>query len=278
MIDVIVTCFNEERHIADAIHSVIAQTASELISAIIVVDDGSTDTTPEIVELIAREKPIITFIRQANQGVSAARNAGLVQSKSDFVAFLDGDDIWLPSKLEEQIKTLESQSCDMVYTGFRLLDSRGQLGKVVTPRKLSGAGKKVVIDLYLWGAPILPSTVLFRRSIKGRVQLFDQELRQAEDTDYWLRYLQDGRVELCDGPLVQRRVHENSLSFDIQKHYSFQFPLLDKIDTEIPWLKKYRKRRLTMIHAKLLKRQLRDAQYRKAVATFRQLAVHYIKS
>src|SRR5947209_13220762 len=97
-VSVIIPTYNHGRFIADAIESVLAQTYP--VSEIIVVDDGSTDETQEVVEKFGEK---VRYIEQANAGVSAARNTGIENSDGDLVAFLDADDTWLPEKIEKQV-------------------------------------------------------------------------------------------------------------------------------------------------------------------------------
>lgn len=103
-ISVVIPTYNRAEVISSAIESVLAQTGDEIDYEVIVIDDGSTDTTPEV---LARYGQRIRCIRTPNRGVSAARNLGILESRSDWVAFLDSDDVWHPSKLEEQFECLD---------------------------------------------------------------------------------------------------------------------------------------------------------------------------
>ena len=275
-IDVIVTCYNEEGFITEAVRSIENQTAYDAVKSIILVDDGSTDRTPEIIKRLAESNSKIRCIFKDNGGISSARNMGLRSSQAEFIALLDGDDVWAPEKLSRQISILRESNCDFVYSGFSTFNEKGTLKSAVVPRKVIGRKDEAVKDLYLYGAPILPSTVLYRRQIGSCAVYFDEALKQAEDTDFWLRYLQKATIGFCDIPLVKRRVHSNSLSFDIEHHYSYQKVLLDKVESEIPWLSPYRRRRLTLILTKLLKRQLMATEFKRARATLVQLVLLYL--
>ena len=224
-------------------------------------DDGSKDESVQIVEKLAKTCSKIIHITQPNGGISKARNAGIAASDSEFIAFLDGDDTWLEDKLEQQIMIIAQGKCDFTYTGFETFSEKITHIARVIPRKFSGQGKHIIKDLYLHGGPILPSSVVLRRVLNGNILYFDEQLKRAEDVDFWLRYLQDARIELCPQILIRRRIHNKSLSSDIRTHFASQIELISKINQKIPWLKSYEKGRLVAIHKKYIRRQIKDAKY-----------------
>jgi glycosyltransferase involved in cell wall biosynthesis len=115
-ISVIIPCFNAEQYIVAAVHSVLAQNWPNL--EIVVVDDGSSDHSAE---LVRNTFPEVRLIQQTNQGVAAARNNGLTQAQGDWIAFLDADDIWLPGKLQAQYHQLISvPDARMSYTAWQV--------------------------------------------------------------------------------------------------------------------------------------------------------------
>ena len=254
MIDVLITCYNEENFIADCIETVIAQSRFDLINLIVIVDDGSTDGSIAVVNAIAQKNNKIRHIIKQNGGLANARNAGLAVCKSEFVAILDGDDLWEPTKIERQVNVIKESGCDFVYSGFIRFTYNANEAPT-NPKRYSGSGKDIVTKLYLNGGPILPSTVLFRRELNGRILYFDEKFKQVEDTDYWLRYLQTGHVEFCNGALVKHRLHSNSLSADLETKYQCQMQLIRKINDEIPCLRPHANTRKKLILLKLLKRQ-----------------------
>jgi len=114
MISVVIAVYNGEAYVADAIRSVLAQAGVEL--ELIVVDDGSTDATPGITRGFS--DPRLTVLRQENRGVAAARNAGIARARGEFIAFLDADDVWLPTKLQRQMQLFsERPEVGLAYTG-----------------------------------------------------------------------------------------------------------------------------------------------------------------
>lgn len=118
LISAIIIFFNEEKFLAEAISSVIEQTYSNW--ELLLVDDGSTDDSQAIAQSFTRRHPekirYLTHLNRANQGMSASRNLGVREAKGDYIAYLDGDDIWLPSKLAQQLHIISQQpQAAMVY-------------------------------------------------------------------------------------------------------------------------------------------------------------------
>jgi len=112
-VSTIIPAYNCERYIKETIESVLSQTYKDI--ELIIIDDGSTDRTGEIVRSFESK---VEYIRQSkNTGPSAARNRGIEKAKGEYIAFLDGDDVWMPTKIEEQIKLLESnKDIALVYS------------------------------------------------------------------------------------------------------------------------------------------------------------------
>jgi teichuronic acid biosynthesis glycosyltransferase TuaG len=126
LVSVITPVFNSERFITDTLRSVQAQTFREW-EALVLIDDGTKDSTAAIVSRFAALDPRIKLIRVPNgRSVSEARNHGFQQATGRFIAFLDADDLWLPRKLEIQVKALAASPAALSYTGFRRLQLDGQ--------------------------------------------------------------------------------------------------------------------------------------------------------
>lgn len=196
LVSVIIPLFNGERFIVDAIESVRLQTYTA--REILVVDDGSTDRGAEVVASI----PGVQVIRQENQGVSVARNAGVAHSRGEFLAFLDHDDRWLPAKLEIQVRELTAHP----ELGFVLCHLRYVLDGP-PPRWFRGPTD---------GSPTLgfvPSCWLVRRSAFDQVGGFDPVYRNGGDTD-WLARAKDLGVRHAMLPdvLLDYHVHDTNES------------------------------------------------------------------
>ena len=232
-VTVIIPTHNYGRFIEEAIESVFSQTVADL--QILVVDDGSTDDTPDVLARI--RDPRLEIVRTSNQGVSAARNEGLSRAKGDFIAFLDADDRWMPRKLEHQLQVMSTEP-DMVavFTNFVRFDERGifpqdqfsffpELATVPTRSTLDGRGQRILGDAFctLVAFSEIPSwvqTILFRRrAVKDLVFPVPEKAPKGmrfdlcEDMHFCLRAFRQGAVGFLREPLVEVRRHgENATS------------------------------------------------------------------
>ncbi len=174
---------------------------------VIVVDDGSTDESSEI---LSRYEDRVRIISQTNQGVSAARNRGIAKSTGTLIAFLDSDDVWLEDKLARQVELFDDDRVGMVYTGLRYVDTDGrELGTM-----LDGSCGDVLEELALVRGPGVPATgssAIIRRSALEKVGLFDESLSTSADWDMWRRIACHYSIELVREPLVLYRQHESAM-------------------------------------------------------------------
>jgi glycosyltransferase involved in cell wall biosynthesis len=195
-ISVIIPTFNRSRQVQAAVKSVLAQTYREC--EVIVVDDGSADGTGQALQtLIAREGcngRRVRYFFGPNQGQSAARNMGIEKARGELVAFLDSDDIWLPEKLEWQVRALEQfkDKCCACITDARLVDNLGmdasafrESGKPY--EEMLGIDFEAVRNLVKCRDPFWVSTLLVRTDVVKQLGCFDNQLGYAEDHDFLFR-------------------------------------------------------------------------------------------
>lgn len=179
-VSVVIPTHNAGKYLAQAIESALDQTLPP--AEVIVVDDGSTDGTQEVVAPYLER---ICYQRQSRQGVSAARNAGLAAATGEFVAFLDADDFFLPEKLAGQVELLRSHPGQAISnSGWRVVDAQGSPLRDVEPWL-----EAPKLDLLTWlrWKPVFPGALLLRRKALERVGGFDPSLHHAEDVDLVLR-------------------------------------------------------------------------------------------
>jgi glycosyltransferase involved in cell wall biosynthesis len=224
-VSVITPTHNRRDFIREAIASVLAQTYQNF--EIIVVDDGSDDDTHSVVEEFSHAYPVVQYILQSNQGVSAARNYGVTLSCGQFVAFLDSDDVWQPSKLESQVAFFtahpEAAICQTEEIWLRN-------GVRVNPhhkhRKASGDIFARSLELCL----VSPSAVMLRRALFDQMGGFDPDLPTCEDYDLWLRIAALMPIHLIDSPLVIKRGgHSDQLSHRFWGMDRFRVTALHKL-------------------------------------------------
>ncbi len=181
-VSVVIPTYNRVCTVVRAIESVLTQTYQNL--EIIVVDDGSTDNTREVIERL--HDPRVRYIRHGeNRGGSLARNTGIEAATGEYIAFLDSDDEWLPEKLERQVQLFQrSEPCvGAVYCGFATVGEHGQ----ITATRIPEHRGMILEELYTWN--VIPSTswVVMRRECFLRVQPFDPAMPSCQDWDLWIR-------------------------------------------------------------------------------------------
>lgn len=203
-ISVVIPAYNCDRYIRQTLASVVAQEHPNL--EIIVVDDGSTDNTRSVVQEFKAE---IELVSQRNAGVAAARNTGLRFATGDYVAFLDADDWFYPSKLYKQAQVLNSDpTLGAVHGGWNIIDEHNHVVAKVEP--WHNAPRLDLRDWLVW-KPVQLGATLFRREWLDRVGGFDIELRQSEDTDLMLRLALEGcRFGWTREPTFGYRHHSQS--------------------------------------------------------------------
>ena len=218
----VIPTFNRGSVVSRAIDSVLRQTL--LPSEIIVVDDGSTDNTAN---LIAAKYSAISYLKTKNKGVSAARNLGIKKTKSEWIAFLDSDDEWLPQKLEKQIAYLSSEQnyklahCDEIWI---------RNGRRVNPKFKHKKYGGYIFEKCLPLCVISPSAVIIHRELFDELGCFDETLPACEDYDLWLRICAKYPVLFVGEPLLNKfGGHEDQLSQKFWGMDRFRVEALHKI-------------------------------------------------
>lgn len=211
---VVIPTYNRSHLLKVAVSSVLNQTFQDF--EIIIVDDASTDGTQEVVAAFKEKK--IKYIRHPrNMGEAETRNTGLMNSKCDYIAFLDDDDEWLPEKLALQVRKLEGSppSTGLIYTGY--FCSYYLNSKLVRewPKlsSLRGNNYQALIKQNFIGSP---SVVLLKRGCVEKIGLFDSAIAYGLDYDYWIRISKHFDFDCIEGALVKYRVHKYSLSSNIE--------------------------------------------------------------
>jgi glycosyltransferase involved in cell wall biosynthesis len=205
LVSVIIPTYNRGWIVRDAIESVLGQIYADF--ELIVVDDGSTDRTPQILDDYGDK---LRVIRQANQGVSAARNHGISESSGPLIALLDSDDIWLPKKLSVQDDFFKRNPAALICQTEEIWIRNGLR---VNPGKRHRKPSGMIFERSLELCLVSPSAVMVRRELFEKVGLFDESLPACEDYDLWLRVGCRFPVHLIDKPLtIKRGGHGDQLS------------------------------------------------------------------
>lgn len=223
-VSVIIPTYNREGTIVRAIQSVIDQTWKNF--EIIVVDDGSTDRTRQIVEGFVDDRIRYIYLEQ-NSGASHARNTGIRQAQCEYIAFLDSDDEWMPEKLEKQMHVMmqASQSVGLVYCRMRL---HWKEQSFICPpfsmskEQLEGSLLATLAEDNVIGTP----TVLARRKCLEQVGGFDERLRCLEDWDLVCRIAEQWEIGFVDEVLVEAHDSEGSVTYNIKNHMEARCQLI----------------------------------------------------
>lgn len=209
LVSVVMPAFNAEKYIGCSIESVVHQTYQNW--ELIIVNDGSTDNTQEVIDRFMRRDKRIRCVQQKNGKQGKARNAGIKIAMGELIAFLDADDLWYPVKLEKQVAILEQQNTDLVFCYADQINSKGEKVGGWPPAKddLFFFGDEGVAYFFR-GNIVNIFTVLAKREAIQRVNGFNEEaaIQNIEDYDLWLRMLYNNcRFLLMNEVLGAYRLH-----------------------------------------------------------------------
>ncbi len=235
LVSVVVPAFNRAASIRLALESVLRQSWRDF--ELVVVDDGSTDGTPDAVRAI--DDPRLRLIETPrNMGAGAARNLGIEEARGDWVAFQDSDDEWLPLKLEKQMARLLAPGAAYVaaYCGMLILDEphgpSGPVGERAMPRYFPGLGESAlegdILLPLLRQSLVSTQTLVARRDRLVEIGGFDPTLRALIDWDCVLRLAPLGPIAFVDEPLVLQRFSPNSITRDRARKLVSQIQILQK--------------------------------------------------
>lgn len=220
-VSVIIPTHNRHKLLQDAVESALAQTYPNL--EIIVVDDGSTDNTAEIV---AQYGGKVTYIKQANQDVAAARNTGIRAASGEYLTFLDDDDLIMPTKIARQVQVLFSRSeVGLVHCRFYYANEKGEPVYQVGLLPEGDVLPRLLRNNFIWmGAPLV------RRRCLDQVGWFDEQIPAiTADWDMWLRIAQAGYRFGCVQELLGAyRIHRNGMMSDVAALEHGMFAVLEK--------------------------------------------------
>ncbi len=242
-ITIVIPSFNRKSLLRRALHSVYAQT--RLPDEIIVVDDGSADGTDIMVK---SEFPNVDYYYQENAGVSAARNYGISQSRSEWLVFLDSDDEWLPEKLQQQEQLLQ-QSPGLLVCHTEEIWIRN--GKRVNPKHKHTKTGGWIFQRCLPLCAMSPSSIMIHRDVFKQVGSFNESLPACEDYDLWLKITARFQVLFIDQPLVVKYGgHDDQLSMKYWGMDRFRIQALESILAEASLSQQDRCAAITMLKRK----------------------------
>jgi glycosyltransferase involved in cell wall biosynthesis len=262
-VSVIIPTYNRADFIEDAVESVLCQTYKDF--EIIIVDDGSTDSTKDVLQKFYNK---IRYIYKNNGGVASARNTGIKHAQGEYIAFLDSDDLWLPERLKFGVRALDADKniglffsdCNRVFNGERASrtyfnDYKPYAGFVF---------RQLFMQCFI---PTL--TVILRKGCFKKAGMFNEELRSCEDYDMWLRISACFKIDHTKMPLAILRSHSKSKSRE-----SFPGPILRKVlvktrinyKNHIKEFSRAAKRRISMVSCSYGWHLMKNGSYGEAIA------------
>jgi glycosyltransferase involved in cell wall biosynthesis len=245
-VSVIIPTYNCARFLAQSVNSVLSQTLDDY--EIIVVNDGSTDNTEEV---LAPFRSRITYIYQINKGLPAALNAGIKMAKGELLAFLDSDDVWHADKLAKQVELMDRvKEASLCFTNFTPFGDKAnyktgfdeQNGSLICyPRQAIGAdcylitSTSLLKDLLIYQGTPKPSSVMIRRECIEKVGFFNEALTFCQDTQMFLRIAKYFPFVYLDQCLLYRRVRSDSLG-TVQSDRRYVLEHIHMCDTLQQWI------------------------------------------
>lgn len=251
LVSVIIPAFNRVDYIKETIHSVLNQNWPNI--EIIVVDDGSSDGTFEILRQFSDDQKIklLSHTNRENKGQSAALNVGLRAASGEFIAILDSDDLFAPTKLVDQVKFFEAQpSFDMVYGKGLAIDQNGNplFYTLSENHEETGDPARILLDCYV----AIPGGALFRRSLIEKVGFFEESFRAAQDHDMAVRLFEVGKVGYLPEVAFHYRKHGDSISQrGLERRWSTGFEVLSRARDRYPYPSHVIRKRAAVLNFRL---------------------------
>ncbi|MGI8640395.1 MAG: glycosyltransferase family 2 protein [Pyrinomonadaceae bacterium] len=211
LVSVIIPNYNKGHYLAEAINSALAQTYRD--TEIIVIDDGSTDNSDEVLRSYGKQ---IKWFKQKNSGVSHARNRGIKESQGEYLAFLDSDDLWQPTKLEKQVALLDANSdIGLCYVGVERIDEDSKSLNYIEANAYPDYCEALLLYSCIVSGSC--SSAMIRRRIINETNGFDTNFTNYEDWEFWLRLSLMTKFAPIPEFLVKYRVIKGSASFNNTK-------------------------------------------------------------
>ena len=227
LVSVITATYDMGRYVSGTLDSLLAQTHPAV--ECIVVDDGSTDDTPEVLARYA-DDPRVKVIRQENAGQTVAKNRGLREATGEFIGFCDADDLWRPEKIALQLPHFADPKVGVVYGNFQFIDGEGRPIATDRPRTYSGRiTGKLLVDNFVH----FP-TALVRREVIEAAGGFDESLSMGIDFDLWLRISVDHDFLYLPDILVDYRIWEGQMSHRTGERLDNAFRLMRRFLADHP--------------------------------------------
>ncbi|MCQ8847217.1 glycosyltransferase [Alteromonas stellipolaris] len=208
LISVVMPVYNAQNYILDALKSICDQTYQNL--EIIVIDDGSTDSSKELIQSIADIDNRLKLISRENKGLISSLNEGIEVSKGQYIARMDADDLSHPERLSRQIDYLEKHpEVGVIFSGIEYID---EYGKIIR-KKISSKTRAIEPVELLFGCPVCHPTAMFNMNKVTKIEIrYDHNFKNAEDFELWTRIISAHSISIMNEVLFQYRIHSGSIT------------------------------------------------------------------
>ena len=255
-VSIIIPAYNAESTIKYTLVSVREQTYRDY--ELIVIDDGSTDRTVEIVRELADDR--VKVFSYKNAGLPTARNRGIQRATGEYIAFLDADDLWTKDKLEKQIAILEANpEVGVVYSQTYCINSQSNVLYYCDPVSFTG---NVLKELLLTNFLHNGSNPSIRKQAVATVGEFDSSLNSSEDWDYYLRLAALYPFAVVPEYQVLYRQTENNMSSNVARMKQASYTVLERAYQKFPQLQRYRRQSFSILHLYCAELYLRNSKFK----------------
>lgn len=234
LVSIIIPIYNRESTVQRAVDSVLNQTYANI--EVIVVDDGSVDGSVKMLEKYYNDERVKVFCQKSNKGANAARNRGIREAKGKYIAFQDSDDVWLSTKLERQIKKMETENFYVSFCAFKRHYSQAiQIVPNISETLSSESIKEKLKTSNMIGTP----TLVINREVVAKIGMFDEDMPRLQDYEFVIRAVKEFNICYINEPLVLEYQMEGCISLN-QKSLQEAYILLlkkhsDFLDIEYIW-------------------------------------------
>ena len=215
LVSIITATFNRIKYLPDTIESVLKQTHDNFEYHII--DDGSTDNTCEVIRKYQNDSRIHYHAFHINRGQSVVKNVGIMHSTGKYICFIDSDNLWMPDKLESQLKVFEKrQDVDIVYGDALCIDEFGEILPIPNMKRYSGKiTERLLMDNF-----VSFNTAMIRRECFNKMGRLDESLERSPDYELWLRFSTVFKFYYCSKVLAKYRIWEDQLSSNKNERFA----------------------------------------------------------
>lgn len=269
-VSVVIPAYNAMTYLPETVESVLKQTFTDC--EVLIINDGSSDHIVEWASQVT--DPRVKLISQENKGLPEARNTGIANALGEYVAFVDADDLWEPTKLEKQVRRLEDdRAVGLVYTWTALTDQWGKpTGRLFVSQVEGNVWEQIVVEDMIANG----SSSMVRRSCFETVGVFDPSLTSCEDRDMWTRIAARYPFAVVKEPLTLYRQHGNSMTKNRQRMIQTLRQVIEKSFASAPLELLYlRNRSYGVMNLFQAWNSIDEGNYQEAIHYQRQALLHH---